>query len=67
MKSYISAAELVQDFFFFFFFQGLVVQWIIKVCVFLAVVAGKAEDVVHLKLQILSSLIAYKEALGHAG
>lgn len=66
MKSYISAAELVQDFF-FFFPQGLVVQWIIKVCVFLAVVAGKAEDVVHITLQILSSLIAYKEALGHAG
>lgn len=61
-KSYISAAELVQD----YFFQGLASRWI-KVCIFLAGKAGKAEYVVNLKVQILSSLIAYKKASGHAG
>jgi len=35
--------------------------------VFLVVEAGKAEDIVNLMLQILSSLIAYKETLRDTG
>lgn len=62
-KSYISAAELVQD---YIFFPRISYPMNIK-SVFLVVEAGKAEDVVNLMLQILSSLIAYKETLQDTG